>query len=117
MQTQPLSFNLYTLQEQERLAYISGGFDADLYDFAIKGQAVEDLQIHGYEIHAGFPQEDCLRDLIEHAQALARGRVTKDDVAKFAEMLEDRQSEISRAAEYGRDQVANLQADIAEALF
>lgn len=107
---------MYTLREKEKLAYISGAHDPDLYAAALKGEAIPDVRLSGYEVSAGFAAEDCLQDQISHAQSLARGKVTQADVKRLVELLEEKQSKLSRAAEYGKDELEKLECGVAYAL-
>ena len=92
--------------EAERLAYAEGftgtaELFARLSEAEHAAQNVEDAIVHIQEARSAFPAEDCLHDVITHAQALARARVTKADVQELVEMLENLQSELARSAEYG----------------
>ena len=101
--------------EAERLAY-SEGFTgtaelfARLSDAEHAAQSAQDALAHVQEARSAFPAEDCLQNVIEHAQMLARGRVTKADVQELVEMLENLQLELARSAEHGLDELKRAEA-------
>ncbi len=99
----------YTYAELERLAYTQGDPAAALYarlaDSESARDDIDEAQSHIDEAGTQYPAEDCLQDLIDHAHAMAQGRVTKAEVADFVSMLEERQGELARASEYGLDEL------------
>jgi hypothetical protein len=97
-----------TIEEQERQAYTAHTHRQVDYDLLFKGEAVSSIFLGDYEIQAGFPSESFLQDLIDKLKLLASRRVTKESVAFFVTQLEDRQSEIASAAEFGKEELEKL---------
>jgi hypothetical protein len=60
---------------------------------------------HIDEARTGYPDEDCLESIIDEARTMARGRVTKAEVLRLVEMMEELQLRIARSAEYGLDEL------------
>jgi hypothetical protein len=99
-----------TIQEQERAAYMSGDTDeASLLAQVASAEEVrsgaDDAIHHINDARTGYPTEDCLKSVIDEARALARGRVTKADILRLVETMEEIQLEIARSAEYGLDEL------------
>lgn len=111
-----LSTQNYALAERERMSYLSGNYDAELFEHALRGSAAEDTRLDNYEVSAGFPEEDCLQDLIDDLTALAKSRVTKSALVDFLRLLEERQSELSSSGDYGLDELNKLKCDLNAAL-
>jgi hypothetical protein len=99
-----------TYQEQERAAYIAG----DTRTAALLARAADaddantrenDIAAYIQEARGCFPAEDCLQDLIDQCRAMTRARVTKADLLEFLAKLENTQSELASAGEYGADEL------------
>lgn len=103
----------YTHHELERISYIQGTGQCDLYqelaEADAKEEAAEDARIHIKEAKSGFPNEDFLQELINECRAMGQGRVTKAEVLEFCERLEELQGEIARSAEYGLDELVKAE--------
>jgi hypothetical protein len=102
--------NMLTINEQERAAYMAGDTDkaallaqAALMDGLTEGS--ESALCHIDEARTGYPDEDCLASIIDEARTMARGRVTKAEVLRLVEMMEELQLELARSAEYGLDEL------------
>jgi hypothetical protein len=101
---------MLTIEEQERAAYMAGDIDkaallaqAALMDGLAEGS--ESALCHIDEARTGYPSEDCLGSIIDEARTMARGRVTKAEVLRLVEMMEELQLELARSAEYGLDEL------------
>jgi hypothetical protein len=99
-----------TIAEQERAAWISGDTaradmlaQLSLMDNLTKGS--ESALCHIQEARSAYPGEDCLESIIDEARTMARGRVTKAEVLRLVEMMEEIQLEIARSTEYGLDEL------------
>jgi hypothetical protein len=99
---------MLTIKEQERAAYMSG----DIEKAALLAQAAfvdgltegsESALCYIQEARSAYPSEDCLASIIDEARTMARGRVTKAEVLRLVEMMEELQLELARSAEYGLD--------------
>lgn len=72
------------------------------------------------DIHAGFPAEDCLQGIIDKLSAILRAPTQwkKAEILwaidEALKDLDDKQIELSRAAEYGREELAGLERQIDE---
>jgi hypothetical protein len=94
---------MLTINEQERAAYMAGDTDraALLAQVAPMDGLTESALCHIDEARTGYPSEDCLGSIIDEARMMARGRVTKAEVLRLVEMMEELQLELARSAEYG----------------
>jgi hypothetical protein len=68
------------------------------------------------DIAAGFPDEDCLQDLIERIGLFASSltKVKRDELCAIIEALEERQSELARSAEYVMEELSKLESELAK---
>jgi hypothetical protein len=101
---------MLTIEEQERAAYMAG--DTDKAALLAQSAFVEDMRngtesalCHIDEARTGYPSEDCLGSIIDEARTMARGRVTKAEVLRLVEMMEELQLELARSAEHGLDEL------------
>ena len=99
-----------TTEEQERAAWIAGDTarakmmaQLSIMDNLTEGS--ESAICHIQEARTAYPGENCLGSIIDEARMMARGRVTKTEVLRLVEMMEDLQLEIARSAEYGLDEL------------
>lgn len=63
------------------------------------------------DIRAGFPEEDCLTDILQRVQEMV-SRTRGDNRAELkaiAELIVERESELARAAEYGANELDALE--------
>ena len=103
---------MFTLQEQERMAYIQGKTEqSQLFALAADAEAdtadVDAANTYIEEAMFGLPGEDFLVGIIEKVIAMSKQRVTKDDVVKLAAMLEDFQMEIHYQVDHTRGELHN----------
>jgi hypothetical protein len=101
---------MLTIKEQERAAYMSG--DTEKAVLLAQAAFVEDMRngtesalCYIQEARSAYPSEDCLASIIDEARTMARGRVTKAEVLRLVEMMEELQLELARSAEYGLDEL------------
>ena len=98
-----------SLKEAETAAYLDPSQENLAVYVKLLEEALEeagpDVSAYLSEARAGFPGEDCLEDIIRSVRRLGSGRVTKAEVLELAEELEQRQTELWQAAEYGVDQL------------
>jgi hypothetical protein len=99
-----------TIAEQERAAWIAGDTaraemlaQLSLMDNLTEGS--ESALCHIQEAGSAYPSEDCLELIIDEARMMARGRVTKAEVLRLVEMMEELQLDLARSAEYGLDEL------------
>jgi hypothetical protein len=99
-----------TIEEQERAAYMSGdtakaSLLAQVAHAEGARSGAESAICHIAEARTGYPDEDCLGSIIDEARTMARGRVTKAEVLRLVEMMEELQLQLARSAEYGLDEL------------
>lgn len=103
-----------TLDEQEKYAYLSGyPIPEKLLDLAEIG---ENCPTNIGDIAAGFPEEDCLSGPIDALKLIVKythkNNKLLPDLQSILEALEEKQSELSRAAEYGMEEVKKLEKSL-----
>jgi len=108
-----------TLQEQERAAYQAGDYAAvALLQVAIDADEVktsaENALINIHEAKAGFPDEDCLSDLISDLQYLARNMRGENRKSLMAaiEKAEELQLDIGRSTEHGLNELKQAEREL-----
>ena len=100
-----------TIKEQEKYAYLSGNpLPKELLELA---EAGEDIPTSTGDIQAGFPSEDCLSGPIESLKHILKYTHKNNkllaDLKPILEALEEKQSELAQAAEYGREELKKLE--------
>jgi predicted RecB family endonuclease len=103
----------YTHHELERINYIKGNMVANLFaemdDKEILDEAMEDAVMHINEAKGSFPGEDCLQELIDECTIMAAGRVTKAEVRELCKKIEELQSQLANASEYGLEELSKAE--------
>lgn len=98
----------YTHHELERISYTIGNGQAALYaelaEAEDKTDAADDACTHIQKAKGSFPVGDCLQEAISYCQNI-EGRVTKANIEVLTILLEELQSSLARAAEYGLDEL------------
>lgn len=103
-----------TIEEQEKYAYLAGTpIPEDLIEAAIAG---EDMPRSTGDIQAGFPSEDCLSGPIESLKHILKYTHKNNkllaDLKPILEALEEKQSELAQAAEYGFEELKKLEEQL-----
>lgn len=102
-----------TIDEQEKAAYLAGTpFPKVLIHLAEMGETLADIGSVG-DIRAGFPEEDCLSGPIESLRYLLKYTHKNNkllvDLKPILEAPEEKQSELTRAAGYGMEELKKLE--------
>lgn len=101
---------MLTIDEQERLAYVTGDTDKAALLAQVAGQEQMQERLSSVDAYlqdaaATVPGEDFMQDLIDEARAMAKGRITKAEMLAFVERLESFQSEKAGEFEYLSEQI------------
>ena len=108
---------MLTLQEQERMNYVQGNTTQSTLLALAEDARVNSANVDAAIAHIDaavrcLPGEDFLVNIIERVIAMSEQRVTKDDVAKLAAMLEDFQMEMHYQVDHARSKLHSALKDV-----
>lgn len=104
-----------TFDEMERKAYMAGrdtsGYMWQLAEYGFKMEETAQ-NITSCEPEAGFPEEDCLEDIIkflsEQIEDMHGNNKLKAPMKELLEMIVDKQTELANNAAYGLEELNKI---------